>query len=284
MNIDQVEELGRFLQGRASALEAIAKEIDGRVRGTSWIGTDANRFQNQWWPEHRNRMTTMAETVKGFGQSALNNASDQRRTSDAGGTVAGPGGKLTPKPATTPGGGAPPRGPPPAGGTGAGGGPAGELPNSHRSWEDAQKAYIANGGVTNNPAYNYQCVAWARARWQELGYSGPIHRGDGWEQAGMYGGTTHTDPTLGAMVSTSKGQNHVMIVEQVTKDSSGHWSIRVSEMNTGHGVDPHSAAARAGVAVPQEYRDDRWITQDAAGNWHSGTTNYGPLTIAGIPR
>jgi surface antigen len=272
MNIDQVEELGRFLQGRASALEAIAKEIDGRVRGTSWIGTDANRFQNQWWPEHRNRMTTMAETVKGFGQSALNNASDQRRTSDAGGTVAGPGGKLTPKPATTPGGASAPGG----GSNGAVGATTGRLPNSSRTDAEAEAAYRANTAPGYGPGtdYEYQCTAWANARWRELGFTGGHVGGNGGAMAANAHGTTSTPPSLGAMASYGGSKyGHVMIIEEVYPDGR----FRVSEMNMGRNG--------AELATADEFQSTRIFTHNANGTWtDSNGTNVGAITIAGLPR
>ncbi|MGN6696370.1 MAG: hypothetical protein ACTHN0_19485 [Aquihabitans sp.] len=92
MDPDQVEELGRFLQQRAQRIERIVSDVDARVRSSSWIGTDANRFRHDWWPSHRRQLLSSADHIRGLGQSALNNASDQKRASAAGGSPARTGG------------------------------------------------------------------------------------------------------------------------------------------------------------------------------------------------
>lgn len=87
MNVEQVEELGRFLQQKGLALQQMATAIDSKVRSSSWTGPDADRFRGDWWPRHRAEIAATAREIDGLGQSALNNAAEQRRASGAEGTL-----------------------------------------------------------------------------------------------------------------------------------------------------------------------------------------------------
>lgn len=81
MNPDEVEAMARKIQGQhVEAIRNLVREVEGLVNSTSaiWVGTDAERFRS-WWPEKRSRMNAIAEDLNGFGQSALNNAKEQRQ-------------------------------------------------------------------------------------------------------------------------------------------------------------------------------------------------------------
>lgn len=99
MNIEEIERIGRSLQQtHAVRLSDAAAEIERLVTTTTifWMGPDAERFRS-WWPEKRQRILAMAEDLRGFGQSALNNASEQRQASGVGVLGAG-----SPSPRTPP--------------------------------------------------------------------------------------------------------------------------------------------------------------------------------------
>jgi hypothetical protein len=86
MNANDVEAVGHRLQDRhAEAIRAAVAQIEQLVSnsGSSWTGPDADDFRG-WWSEKRQRMLAMAEDLHGFGQSALNNVSEQRGASAAG--------------------------------------------------------------------------------------------------------------------------------------------------------------------------------------------------------
>ncbi len=97
MDVDQVEAAGRALKTQASALEGTLKSLDTLVRTLPgvWEGQDAQMFVHQWWPEHRAKLVAAISSVDGLGQSALNNASEQRQASGARGVV-GTGNASTP--------------------------------------------------------------------------------------------------------------------------------------------------------------------------------------------
>ena len=83
MDVDQVEAIGRQLQQLAGQILALEGQVNGKVHSLSgiWDGPDAQKFVNVWWPQHQKSLKAAAEAVKGLGQSALNQASEQRGVS-----------------------------------------------------------------------------------------------------------------------------------------------------------------------------------------------------------
>ena len=77
MNVDEVNQLGHQLQTQAGNIRDMVGQLEGVISGTTWMGPDADQFKGQWWPEHKQHLLAVAEQLHGFGQSALNNASDQ---------------------------------------------------------------------------------------------------------------------------------------------------------------------------------------------------------------
>lgn len=88
MDADAVEQQGRALQQQAERVGAVTLEIDrliNSLRGT-WFGRSSARFVDGQWPQNRSQLRQAAESIAGLGQSALNNASEQRRASSSPGT------------------------------------------------------------------------------------------------------------------------------------------------------------------------------------------------------
>lgn len=83
MDADAVEGVGRDLKARAGDIGNLIGQIDRLVTGLTsiWDGQDAQTFVNTWWPEHKKSLTSAQTAVDGLGQSALNNASEQRTVS-----------------------------------------------------------------------------------------------------------------------------------------------------------------------------------------------------------
>ncbi len=222
MDADQVASAGKALKERAAEIDALVGKLEGIVRSIPgvWEGPDAQQFVNEWWPEHKKTLVAASSHVAGLGQSALNNASEQREVSGS-----NSGGLGTSLPGIMPHGGdsaAPVE-------NGSVGSSAGTLPPG-----GGRDAYLARFGDVSDEhvdglgAYSGNCTSWAAYRRQELGLSWPSPTGMGDEMAGKAGGSVSTPPTLGAIVSTT-ASNHVMIVEQIYPDGS----FRVSEMNVG---------------------------------------------------
>lgn len=89
MDIAQIEALGNKLQSDFSQrIAAIANDLERLVGDTSaaWLGSDGDAFRS-WWPTKRSRLAAIAEDLHGFGQSALNNVSEQRQASGVAGST-----------------------------------------------------------------------------------------------------------------------------------------------------------------------------------------------------
>jgi uncharacterized protein YukE len=81
MNIEEVKALGQFLQAKKGEIEQLVSQIQAKVDGAGWEGPDALKFKGDWWPEHKNSLNQIGERLHGFGQSALNNATEQENVS-----------------------------------------------------------------------------------------------------------------------------------------------------------------------------------------------------------
>lgn len=79
MNVEEVRALGYQLQQQAQHIQELITQLEGAVTNANWVGPDAMTFKGSWWPEHRNMLRAAAEQLHGFGQSALNNASEQEQ-------------------------------------------------------------------------------------------------------------------------------------------------------------------------------------------------------------
>lgn len=83
MDVDAVEAAGNNLRNKAHQIETLTADIDRIVQGLTniWDGQDARQFVQEWWPGHKKNLRAIQEAINGLGQSALNNATDQRAVS-----------------------------------------------------------------------------------------------------------------------------------------------------------------------------------------------------------
>ncbi len=267
MSIGEVKALAEQLKTAAGKFDGIMQLLSSRVDSTSWVGPDAARFKNDWWPAHRSRLQQLRTDLEGFGQSAANNATEQEGASNAdnGGAVLSP----SPAPITA------------VGQVSASSGQsASQITPTNRDIADVQNRYdqwaaSRPGGETrfgSGGESQYQCTGWANFRWHELGYDGPPIHGNGGAMAANAPGDVSVQPSLHAMASYGSGvgtdYGHVMIVEEVSADGS---RIRVSEMNVGD--------KNYEVGLPSEYRDSRWISRQPNGTFAAGsrTISFAPL-------
>jgi uncharacterized protein YukE len=265
MDVDAVEAAGRDLQAKAQSIDMIVSNLDktvGSLNG-AWDGKDAQTFVNEWWPERKKAFTAASSSIAGLGQSALNNASEQRQASGvsgsgaAAGTAAGiaalavAGGQSTSGSVPT--------------GVGATSGtlpPADEA--AYHQFETHSTSHTGTDGtylIDANGKGVDNCTAWADWRRAELGLS--TAHGSGGEMAANAGGTPGTPPTLGAIGSYSPSDagsdGHVVIVEGMTPGNPP--TIHISEVNYLGSPTVH-------------FRD---LTQGADGKWYGqamGSSGY----------
>ena len=81
MNVQEVKALGTNLKQISRDINNMMNTLNSKVGNTSWVGPDATKFKNDWWPQHRAHLQKMIADLDGFGQSAMNNASEQEKVS-----------------------------------------------------------------------------------------------------------------------------------------------------------------------------------------------------------
>jgi uncharacterized protein YukE len=84
MDVEAVEGVSKQLKSQASQIGALVGSIDKMVSGLTgvWDGPDAHTFVSQWWPEHKKQLLNAQSQIDGLGQSAWNNAQEQRNVSN----------------------------------------------------------------------------------------------------------------------------------------------------------------------------------------------------------
>jgi uncharacterized protein YukE len=95
MDADAVEAAGRQLQAKAQSIDAVVAQVNRSVTSliSVWDGRDAQAF-NASWPDIQKSIAAASQAVAGLGQSALNNASEQRQASGSSGTAGIGGGTI----------------------------------------------------------------------------------------------------------------------------------------------------------------------------------------------
>ncbi|HEX4443165.1 MAG TPA: CHAP domain-containing protein [Galbitalea sp.] len=273
MDVDAVAAAGHELQAKAQSIDSVVSNLDGIVNKLNgvWAGKDAEVFINEWWPAHKKDLTAASTSISGLGQSALNNASEQRQVStSAGAAIAGVAGIAAAGGAAAASGGSSSSTTSTADNPGATSGSLAPISASeaaaYHQFESQTYPNAKYGEVDGNGKPPDNCTSWADWRREQLGLSGTS--GTGGEMAGNLGGTTSTPPTLGALgsydPSDSKGAGHVFVVEGVTSNNPP--TIQISEANYEGSPDIHP----------------RTLTQGADGNWYGqgmGTNGY-PITFS----
>jgi len=227
MDVEAVENVGRQLKQSATSVDQIVGGLDKTVNGLLqlWEGPDAQRFV-QSWPTFRKSLIAAQASVAGLGQSALNNASEQRDASGVKGSLLGDNSFPT--------------------ATHVGEAPAvPALPESQQvifSTGESQNEFNSRTSHDTNPAfapggaYDGQCTSWVNFRREQLIHEGVIHgpAPTNWNGTHFYPGAVSQDPSPYA-VGSFAGGGHTFIVESMGEGSPR--TIAVSEMNVGAMVD-----------------------------------------------
>jgi surface antigen/uncharacterized protein YukE len=252
MDVDAVESAGRALKERASQLDTIVAALDRTVKSLNhvWEGKDAQTFVETWWPEHRTALVAMRSHVDGLGQSALNNASEQRGVSDEHG--GGGGGGTAPHVGAS-------AAAPADSATGSTTSPISSVPAAQQAFDQRGTTGVSNPAFGPGGDYDGECTSWVNFRRQQLGASVvPIS----WQNGNFYPGEITSTPTPGAVGSYA---GHTFIVESVS--SGPPQSISISEMNNsylgGHGqvnLDTFTYDSARGQWVSPNLRDAKTIT------------------------
>ena len=83
MDADRIEAIGAQLKQQGEAINGVVTAVDAVVnhlRGV-WSGADEVEFEGWWRDQHRPNLSRASSAVFGLGQSAQNNAQEQRNAS-----------------------------------------------------------------------------------------------------------------------------------------------------------------------------------------------------------
>lgn len=83
MDIEQVQNLSRQLNQKASDIDNIISTLNSTLQGTEWKGQDAEQFRNDWNSNLTNSLKQVSQALKDASQKASKNAQEQQNTSSA---------------------------------------------------------------------------------------------------------------------------------------------------------------------------------------------------------
>lgn len=144
MDVTAVEAAANQLKNCASRLDGLSADIGrevGKLPGV-WEGQDSRQFVNDWWPKHKSTLASIAQAINGLGQSAWNNAQEQRTASGQSATTTSPS-HSSPAPAAP----QPDSGGAPSGGGSSDSSSAGTGPGGSQDYSVSRAAELAKAEV-----------------------------------------------------------------------------------------------------------------------------------------
>lgn len=81
MDVEQVQNLSRQLNQKASEIDNIISTLNSTLQGTDWKGQDAEQFRNDWNSTLTQKLRQVSEALKQAGQRASQNAQEQQAAS-----------------------------------------------------------------------------------------------------------------------------------------------------------------------------------------------------------
>jgi WXG100 family type VII secretion target len=83
MDVEQVTNVGHQLQGQSDAISQVITHVEGLISQAEsvWKGGDADGFRDTWHGHYKPAMLQVQQALHGLGQSAINNATEQRNVS-----------------------------------------------------------------------------------------------------------------------------------------------------------------------------------------------------------
>jgi len=78
---EEVDQLAAEFEAKAGDLENLKSAISAKLAGTTWTGSDRDRFESDWEGQLSTAITTITQQLRGAGELASGNAQEQRDAS-----------------------------------------------------------------------------------------------------------------------------------------------------------------------------------------------------------
>jgi uncharacterized protein YukE len=78
---EEVDQLSAEFEAKAGDLETLKSAINAKLGGTTWTGSDRDRFQADWEGSLSTNITQIVQQLRGASQLASGNAQEQRDAS-----------------------------------------------------------------------------------------------------------------------------------------------------------------------------------------------------------
>lgn len=75
---EEVDELATQLDNKAGDLDTVLTTLTTKLQGTTWVGTDYNRFEEQWTGTIAQNLRNAAEQMRTAASAAREDAENQR--------------------------------------------------------------------------------------------------------------------------------------------------------------------------------------------------------------
>lgn len=75
---EEVDDLATQLDAKAGDLEGVLTTLTAKLQGTTWVGTDYNRFEEQWTGTIAQNLRNAAEQMRAAATAAREDAENQR--------------------------------------------------------------------------------------------------------------------------------------------------------------------------------------------------------------
>ncbi|MDR1441800.1 MAG: WXG100 family type VII secretion target [Bifidobacteriaceae bacterium] len=83
LDIEQVRQLAKDLDQKASDIDNILSTLTSRLSGTQWTGPDSEKFRSDWSGQYTSALKQVSQGLRDAAQRANQNAADQETVSNA---------------------------------------------------------------------------------------------------------------------------------------------------------------------------------------------------------
>jgi len=83
MNTDEVNALAAQMDSAASEIESTMNQVTTKLRGTTWVGADRDKFESEWNSSAIRQLQLVKQLLTEASSAARRNAQEQQAASSA---------------------------------------------------------------------------------------------------------------------------------------------------------------------------------------------------------